>query len=400
MALTPSLHHRIEDAQVFLELGVVLEHVVITRLGHHRLVGEYQRAVGHSRVFDHVADVGLRRGHRADVVDIVFHQPGDLRRVVEVHPLQRRQRVFRPLRDEHIVMPVHRPFFRDDELEVFVALGVGLVDVARPGHGNPGIAALQRLDVALVVVLPHQAFLALRHQFLRRLLPVFDRGRGRVDAEFEQAKVAILRGVLEHTDMALERRVPQIGHRGDLALGQLGVVANAGEARLPDRGVGVVRVVHRVEDAGIGVFPDIGQPLLPQRNGPALLQQFGELKAVVGHHRDVVAGGLAGLEQGFDLGEKLGVGLNRLQVLDRDAGLLAEHLQRGVLARLGDIDVERPVGEHQILGGLLRLPPVRPLCRAALDPSGLRHIGKAQHGQAQRGAGRREKAAAAQGELL
>ena len=182
--------------------------------------------------------------HRRDVLDPVGHHRRHARLVVVVHPRHRAQRVPRVHRDHHVVRPVHDALLGHHELELGVAGGVGLEDVARPGLADPGVAALERVDVALVVVaLDEPALLA---QDAGRLLPV-GRGRGgRVDAEVEQAGGAEVGVVAHHPDPAAERRVPQVVDTRDLAADAVGVVGDPGEAGLPRDREAVARVVVRV----------------------------------------------------------------------------------------------------------------------------------------------------------
>ena len=218
--------------------------------------GEHQRAVGDGRVLELLEDVLLSRRHRAHVVDPVRDDRRDLRRVVEVDPLQGVSRVRGLARDHHVVVPDHLAFLRHDVLEVRVARGVGLEHVTRPCLADPGVTVLEVLDVALVVVTGHQR--PLLGEPRRGLLPVAGSGRRGIDAECQHPGAAQLGVVVHHPDVALECGVRQVLEAGDRTIDHLAVVGDAGEAGLPHRGEAVARVVVGVLDRLRGVTGEVG----------------------------------------------------------------------------------------------------------------------------------------------
>src|SRR5262249_29771827 len=105
-----------------------------------------------------------------------------------------------------------------------------LEDVAGPGHGDPGVAAAQGVDIGLLIIAPDQARTALRGERLPGRAPV-GRGRAlRVDADFDHPEVADLLRVGHHADAALVSRVPQLVDAGHGGLDVLGVPGDAGAA--------------------------------------------------------------------------------------------------------------------------------------------------------------------------
>ena len=125
---------------------------------------------------------------------------------------------------------------------------------------------------------------------------------------------------------------------------------------------------------------------------PAEAHQVPERRAAVGHHDDVVAGGLLGGQRRPDLRVERRVVVDRLGVGDLDAGLLGEVLQGQVLA-LEHVDVIRPVGEvHRVVQLLLGPPGGRADAagrggtaggrRGALDPAGGQERADAQRTRA------------------
>ena len=157
---------------------------------------------------------------------------------------------------------------------------------------------------------------------------------------------------LEHGDLALEGRVGEVLEAGDLALGQLGVVGQPDQARLPGQGVLVARVVARVLDRRGGVLGEVGQLGVVELGQEVLADQLVD-RGAVGDHDQVPAGVLAGLERGVDLAQEGVVLVDDLFVVDLDPRLLGELLERGVhglAALLLLVHVQRPVGEVELAG--------------------------------------------------
>ena len=141
-----------------------------------------------------------------------------------------------------------------------------------------------------------------------------------------------------------------------LAAGGVEVVRDAGEAALPRQRVDAARVEldvlqRRLEVGGVG---DVGRVELLD---VALADEARDHP--VGAAPDVTAGVLAALEEGAHLGVELVVVVVVLGVVDLDAGLLGEGIERGTrLLVLRDVDVLGPVGPvddlvgvAQVLGG-------------------------------------------------
>ncbi len=106
-------------------------------------------------------------------------------------------------------------------------------------------------------------------------------------------------------------------------LGQLGVVGQPDQARLPGQGVLVARVVARVLDRRGGVLGEVGQLGVVELGQEVLADQLLD-RAAVGDHDQVPAGVLAGLERGVDLAQEGVVLLDDLFVVDLDPRLLGE----------------------------------------------------------------------------
>src|SRR5207245_4346946 len=87
---------------------------------------------------------------------------------------------------------------------------------------------------------------------------------------------------------------------------------------------------------------------------PALLHEQRRIARVVGHHDYVPARRLAAGEVGLDLGEERRVVVDVLAIVDMNAVLLLELVERRMLAARLVVDVERPVREVQSLGELGR----------------------------------------------
>jgi hypothetical protein len=353
----PSSRDRVEDAVPLRVLVVVLEDAELVRRRQHGLGREHQRAVRDGRVVELVAHVVLGRGHRADVVDVVLDDAGDPRRVVEVHPGKGRQRVRGLTRDHHVVVPGHLALVRCDELQVREPRLLGLEHVARPGLGDPGVAVLQPVDVALVVE-PRDARSELPEPGLR-LPPVGRSAVLRGDAERQQRERTQLGVVAHQPDAALERRVLEVLERGDPPTGVLRVVREPREPGLPDDGVRVARVVVRVLHRVRGVLREVRQPAVVELADEAVLDHLGEL-VPVRHHDDVVPGAPVRPEDRRDGRVERRVVLDDGLVVDVDPRLLAEEGEGLGLAVVG-VDVERPVGEVQLAGRLRRLPERRPV---------------------------------------
>ena len=170
----------------------------------------------------------------------------------------------------------------------------------------------------------------------------------------------------EQRDLALERRVgEQLVDRLDLlAAGGLGVVGDAGEAALPGqrvrRGPGRTRRSCRLSSrlAALGMLALSSFCTQPRRISRATIQSV--------LHHDVAAGVLAGLQLRLDLGEELVVVVVVLGVVDLDAGLLRERVERRVLLGLVvDVDVLGPVGPVDDLLGVGACPSARLVAGAA-----------------------------------
>src|SRR5581483_1091464 len=82
---------------------------------------------------------------------------------------------------------------------------------------DPRVAVLERVDVALVVVVADEPHLLLLAKLGRGATPIRGSGGRRVDADLEQADAAKLGVVAHHADMALEPFVPQVRHARRLA---------------------------------------------------------------------------------------------------------------------------------------------------------------------------------------
>ncbi len=298
----------------------------------------------------------LGAGHRRDVVDVLGQHGGDLRVVHEVHVGHRVERVRRVLGHAHVVGPDHRALGRHDELERRTGR-VGLEHVARPGHGGPDVALGQRRDVVLLVVLADQPGIALLLQPVRGGVPVRLLRRLGVHTDGEQRRVRQVLVVAEHADLALERSVLQIRPTGDLLADTLGVVADASDAGLPRHRVDVAVVIARALHQAAGVGVEVRHLRLVEGRQIAQLHQLVEVRAV-GDDDDVVADALAGGELRLDLAEERRVLLDDLLVGDLDAGLLGEQVERRmvVLVLVARVEVERPVGEVEPAGLLLRRP--------------------------------------------
>ena len=155
-------------------------------------------------------------------------------------------------------------------------------------------------------------------------------GRGRrVDPHLDHHRGREVGVVAEHGDLALEGRVLEVLPAGDLALGQLGVVGQPDQARLPGDGELVARVVGRVLDRRGGVLGEVGQLGVVELDQEVLADQLLD-RAAVGDHDQVPAGVLAGLEGGVDLAQEGVVLVDDLFVVDLDPRLLGEVLERGV----------------------------------------------------------------------
>jgi hypothetical protein len=187
-------------------------------------------------------------------------------------------------------------------------------------------------------------------QHLLRGADVVHRRVGGRDAVVEEREAHAVAHLGEHADLAGvlldEGRVEQLGHRGDLLVDQRGVVADAGDARLPRHAVRVVRVVARVLVLVVGVGDEVRDVALDVD-----LLEVAEADEVaehpVGRDDDVVAGVLARRERWLDDAEERLVVLDVLGVGDVDPGLFLELLERRRGAVVVLVDVERPVREVQ-----------------------------------------------------
>ena len=198
-------------------------------------------------------------------------------------------------------------------------------------------------------------------ELVRRLLPVVGRRVLGRDAEGQHRQVGQVGVVAEHPDLALERRVEEIVHARDRGIVRTQLLhlhripPDPGETRLPRHrelvAVVVRRALHRVARVLVEVGPLVGG----KRHQVVEVEQLVEGLAV-GDHDDVPASVFARGQVRLDLAEEAGVGLDHLVVLDLDARVLRELLQRGVHHLAGGrvlrlVDVERPVREVQGLGG-------------------------------------------------
>ena len=306
--------------------------------------------------------------------------------VEEVDPLHRVHGMRGVQRDQAVVVPQHRALLRDDELQVRIAGEVGLEDVPRPRLTDPCVPVLERLDVALVVVLAHDPRVALLREEVRSAVPVV-RGRLRliVDSEREHADRAELGVVGHHPDLSLEGRIPEVLDAGDLAPRHAGVIGDPREPRLPGGAVAVARVKRRIARDRSGVPVKVGHPRLIEGDQPAVLDQLRQLPSVADHDQ-VVADRLPGGEHRADLCEEARVVLDHRPVVDADPRLFREQVDGRVVAAVGAVDVQRPVGPIEDPGLVLLRPEHGPVdvlragAPGAGDPAGVQEAHEARSG--------------------
>ena len=266
-------------------------------------------------------------GHRADVVDVRLDRRLDVRLVHVVHVGDGVHRVLDAERDAHVVRPDDHALVRDAELQpAGVALQVHLEEVARPRHGHREVAVLERARVALVVVPADDPVVLL---LLSAGPPPPATGPGVEVAGSTPwptiTRPAQVRAVVEHADLPLERRIEQIHHardlrlRGSQCLDLLRVPSDAGEPRLPRHGERVPRVVRGVLHGHARVRVEVRTFVRGQRHQVVQPEQRVQRRAVRDDD-DVPARRLPGRQLRLDLAEEPLVRVDRLAVLDLDAG--------------------------------------------------------------------------------
>ena len=156
------------------------------------------------------------------------------------------------------------------------------------------------------------------------------------------------------SDGMVHRSATLVGS-GDVVLGQrLGVVADARHARLPRVVVVLGRIPRVVLEAVLEVRDGVRDVRLVDLLGPA---RGDDLRGhPVGEDHQVPAGRQAADERRLDRLDERCVVADLLLVVDLDAVLGLELLQGrggagGVLVGIAEVDVRRPVGEHQRAGG-------------------------------------------------
>ena len=130
-------------------------------------------------------------------------------------------------------------------------------------------------------------------------------------------------------------------------IGVLRVVGDAGQAALPGDASSRGPCPSRALQAGVQVRVDVGHVRVVELLDPAEADH--PRGHPVGEHDDVAADRLAVAELVPHLAEELVVVVDVGVVVDLDAGLLLELLQRRVVLLAVDVDVVGPVGEDQLL---------------------------------------------------
>ena len=244
-----------------------------------------------------------------------------------------------------------------------------LHDIARPGHRRGEVALRQR---ARVVVAGELSDLS----GVDRLLDPVDRppeggvvDLGRIVAvrtHHERDRVGHL-GEKRHLSLQCGVLEQLVDRRHRLAAGQLRVRRDPGHPGLPGQAVLAVGVEARVRERVLQVL-DVRNRALVERLRPALVDQEPGEARVVGEDDDVAVDRLALRQRALDLAEVRGVVVDVLEVVDLDARLLRELLERRPLLRLlVEVDVELPVREPERVGELLAAACGRRR-RAAVSP--------------------------------
>ena len=228
-----------------------------------------------------------------------------------------------------------------------------------PDHAlrDPDVAALEGVDVALVVVRADER--RLRLELVGRFLPVGRCGEVAGSTPIGQKTGRTeLHEVTEHPDLAAERGVEQVLDRRDLAPRQLGVVADRRQAGLPGHRVLVPRVPLGVGHQRAGVGLEVRHLPLVEGDRPSVgVDDLVEHRGVGGEDDDVVTGRLVRLQDRRNLRVEAGLVVDRVFVGDMNPGVLRELVQGRVCA-VRDVDVVRPVREDDLFGGRLLVPPL------------------------------------------
>jgi hypothetical protein len=282
-----------------------------------------------------------------------------------------------PPGDHHVVGPHVAALPGDHEPQVRSRGEVLQEDVAGPGHGDPGLALAQDVDVLLLVVPADQPGVPLFGKRPRRPAPARRAGFLRVDALLDHAEAAEIQEVRHHPHAALVCGIPQLVDAGDRLLDEVGVPRDAGSSSGPGHAVGIARVERPDFEPGPGVTVEVLHQALVERRQLALRHQLGKLESV-GDHHDVVTDGLAGPQDRVDVVVPGFVVLDDLRVAHRNAGGGREVLQ-GLMPR---IDVERPVGEVDMPVPALTCPERRHRILRRRPRHGADGLGRACGGEA------------------
>ena len=204
---------------------------------------------------------------RTDVVDVGLDLRRDLRVVAEVDHDLRRVRVRGGLRDQAVVGPQHPALVGDREAQGRL-VDQGLDHVARPGHRQDGVAALEVLGVG--VALEQRV-----HAGVLDLLDLGDRGvavaagrRRRVEPELEHRQADRVAHLGQVVDAALVLEVEERVEAGQVAGLRL-VVAEPGHPRLPRHVVVVGRIPGDVAVDVLQVGRDVRHVAEVHRLDPA-----------------------------------------------------------------------------------------------------------------------------------
>ena len=252
-----------------------------------------------------------------------------------------------------------------------MAEAVRLVDVAGPRLPDPDVATLERPEVSLVAVLPHDPRVALLGEQGGRVRPLRRLRRRRVDAGHQERCAPQVHQVAQHPDPSREGGVEQVAERRggptQRRLG-LGTVGDPREPGLPGDRVLVIGVPDRVAHRRARVREEMGEPIVVEGGQPSVPDQLRELGAVRDDDQ-VVADRPSGGERRADLGQERGVVADRPVVVDLDPGFTREQLERRVAVVAPSVDVVGPVREVDEAGLLLRSPPRLPVALTRGSPA-------------------------------
>src|SRR6188472_498727 len=336
---------RSQNGLPLLDVVLVVEGLARERvhLGEHLVGREDQRVLRGLRIRLRELLAGALDGRH--VVHVRRDLGLDLGVVDEVH-VRRRGGARALERDEHVVRPDHRALLRDRPLELRVR-GEQLHDVARPGHGRGEVALGEWLRVVVAGEPPDLAVVDRLLDAADRLVERLVRDDRRVVAAVEHHEPHRVGHLGQHRDLALELRVLEElldrRHRPRDVL----VPRDAGHTRLPRKAVRPVGVERRAL-LRVDEVRDVRDLVLVEWLDPLLAHEELRVPRAVREDEDVAVDPTTLRQRALDLREVRRVVVDVLEVVDLDAGLLGELVERRVLLRLlVVVDVERPVREAE-----------------------------------------------------